>query len=546
MANVKFTRFEFESSLGRKVTTEIEKKINMFGTPLESISSKEIEIEIFPNRPDLLSMQGYLRAFKAFLGKSPGLKKYNISPPEKNYKVKIDPSVKSVRPYTSCAIVKGLSFNDEKIKEIVDLQEKLHSTLGRNRKKMAIGIYPLEKIKLPITYKALPPSEIKFQPLEFPRELAGIQILQKHPAGREYAHLLEGKEKFPIFIDANSKILSMPPIINSHDTGKVSFSTKAVFIECSGFDIKILNKALNIITTTLSDQGGKIFSMSLHPKKITTPNFSAEKISVSLQNTNDLLGLNLKESDLQKLLPKMGYNYKSGKVSIPPWRTDILHEVDIIEDIAIAYGYGHLDPQIPKVSTPGSESKESKIKSKISEILSGLGLLEISTYHLIKKEEAKKCKVSSPISLLNSKTEYKILRPNLLIPNLRILSENKNSEYPQKIFELGTIFSKSPSLTETGIKESQNLIISTTPGNFTEIKQILDYLIQNLSLQYKIKESSSPQLIEGRTGEILIDNNPIGFLGEIHPETLRSFNIKMPIAVLEISLEEIFKLLDHQ
>jgi len=340
MANVKFPRKEFEAKLGNKITKEIEEKISLFGTPLESISDNEIEIEIFPNRPDLLSMQGYLRAFKAFLGKSPGLAKYRIKKPEKNYKVKIDKSVKDIRPYTACAIIKNLKFNEEKIKEIIDIQEKLHNTVGRNRKKVAIGIYPLEKIKLPITYKAENPKDILFIPLEAEKEMNAFQILQKHPTGRAYSHLLENCEKFPVFRDANKKVLSMPPIINSQETGKITENTKEVFIECSGFDFNTLKKTLNIIVTTLADQGGTIYQMELHyGEKILTPNLTPEKMKISLENANKLLGLNLNENDLTKLLPKMGYGYKNRTVTIPAWRTDILHEVDIIEDIAIAYGY---------------------------------------------------------------------------------------------------------------------------------------------------------------------------------------------------------------
>jgi len=209
MANVKFPRKEFEKHI--KLTDSVIEQIPLFGTPLESLTKEEIELEIFPNRPDTLSMQGFIRSFKSFLGKSPGLKKYKINKPEKNYKVKIHPSVKTVRPYTACAIVKNLSFDDDKIKEIIDLQEKLHSTLGRNRKKIAIGIYPLEKIKLPIRYEARKPQDIKFIPLDTDREMNGLQILQKHPAGRNYAHLLEDYDKFPVFVDSNDKILSMPP-----------------------------------------------------------------------------------------------------------------------------------------------------------------------------------------------------------------------------------------------------------------------------------------------------------------------------------------------
>lgn len=536
MTNVRFSRKEFEKEV--KLTKEAEEKISLFGTPLEALDSNEIEIEIFPNRPDLISLQGYLRGFKAFLGKSPGLQKYKIKKPEKNYKVKIDSSVKSVRPFTACAIVKNLKFDDESIKEIVDLQEKLHATIGRNRKKAAIGIYPLEKIKLPIKYEARKPSDIKFIPLETTKEMTGSEILRKHPAGRDYAHLLENVSKYPVFVDASNKILSMPPIINSHETGKITSQTKDVFVECSGSDLSVLKKILNIVITTLADLGGSVYQMDLqYGKKETTPDLTPEKMKVSIDNINKLLGLNLKEKDLEKLLPKMGYEYSKGKVSIPAWRTDILHPVDLAEDVAIAYGYDKLVPEIPDVATTGSENKESKIKSKISEILIGLGLLEISTYHLIKAEEAKREKLKDNIELEDSKTEYKILRPNLLIPALRIFSENKDNEYPQNIFEIGTIFQKDKS----EIKESENLLIATSPGNFTELKQILDYLARMLDIKYDLKESTAKNLVDGRTGEILVNNKPIGYIGEVHPETLQNWNIKMPVAIIEINLDEILR-----
>ncbi|MDP3966040.1 MAG: phenylalanine--tRNA ligase subunit beta, partial [archaeon] len=211
MANVKFDRKIFEHEVG-KLTSELQGKIALFGTPVESLDEESLELEIFPNRPDLLGYHGFKRSFLAFLGNETGLKNYKLNKPEKDYEVKVDSSVKDVRPYTACAIVKGLNFDDNKIKEIVEIQEKLHSTVGRSRKKLAIGIYPLEEITLPITYKALEPDKIKFQPLDYPKEMSGIEILQKHPTGKEYAHLLTGKMKFPVFCDKNENILSMPPI----------------------------------------------------------------------------------------------------------------------------------------------------------------------------------------------------------------------------------------------------------------------------------------------------------------------------------------------
>ena len=543
MASVTFPRKQFEKEIG-KLDEKMQNRISMFGTPLEKFDNDEIEIEIFPNRPDLLSYHGFKRAFLGFLGKQKGLKKYKINKPEKDYVVIIDNSVKDVRPYTACAIIKGLKFDDEKIKEMVDIQEKLHLTIGRKRKKVAIGIYPLEKIKLPITFKALEPDKIKFIPLESDREMSGLQILQKHPIGREYSHLLAGKAKFPFFTDAESNILSMPPIINSQLMGKITEETKDVFVECSGFDFEILNKCLNIIVTILSDMDGKIYQMELvenrgarGAKKIT-PNLLSDKMKINLQNANSLLGTKINEKQLKDLLEKMGYNYNKGIVEIPPWRVDILHEVDLIEDVAIAYGYENLVPEIPKIEGIGKENEKEITKRKISEILTGLNILEVSNYHLTnKKEQFKKMSLQeeSIIEVEESKTEYNILRKDLSHYLLKNLSENVDSEYPQRIFEIGKIFNL--------INEEEHLALAITPANFTEARQIIEYLSRMLNLEIKISEPDKipNYFIDGRTAEIKLENRHLGFLGEIHPKILKNWRIKMPVAIFEINLEEVFK-----
>ncbi|MBI3623299.1 phenylalanine--tRNA ligase subunit beta [Candidatus Pacearchaeota archaeon] len=545
MANVKINRKLFEKEIG-KLDEKMQDKISLMGTPIYNLNEDEIEIEIYPNRPDLLSYQGFKRAFLSFLGKEKGIKEYKTLPPKKDYQVIIDSSVKEVRPYTACAIVTNLKLDDEKIKEIIDMQEKLHLTLGRKRKKMALGIYPLEKIKLPITFKALEPEKIRFMALGAEKEMSGLEILQKHPTGKEYSHLLAGKAKFPIFLDRENKILSMPPIINSQTTGKIGVNTKDVFIECSGFDSFSLSKCLNIVVTALADMGGNIYQMDLkYAKKEITPNLNPEKMKLSISNANKLLGLSLKEKEIKELLEKMGHNYQKGYVEIPSWRMDIMHEVDLIEDIAIAYGYNNFEEVIPEISTIGQEDKKETLKRKIAEILAGLGILEISNYHLTNKSDQfskmgiQERQLKDFIEILESKTEYNILRKDLSHYLLKILSENVDSEYPHRIFEQGKVFGS----LNNKVVEKESLSIALSPANFTEIRQALEYLSRMLGIEIALKEPkfNLEQYIDGRVVEIIFDGKPIGYLGEIHPKILKNWRIRMPVALLEISLEEIFK-----
>jgi phenylalanyl-tRNA synthetase beta chain len=542
MAGIKFSRKEFEKHF--KITEELKEKISLFGTHFESMDENDIELEITPNRPDLFSLQRFIESFSAFLGKTSGLKEYKLNKPEKNFEITIEKNTKDIRPFTACAIIKDMKFDDEKIKEIINIQEKIHNTLGRNRKKIAIGIYPLEEITLPIRLEARNPKDIKFIPLEMDRELNGLQILQSHSTGREYAHLLEGKDKFPVFVDAKNEILSMPPIINSHKTGKVKETTKDIFIECSGFDFSILKKTINILVSMFAEMGGKIYQMNLNygGKKEITPDFTSEKMKLNLSNVNKMLGLEIKETEAKNLLEKMGHNYSKGIVEIAPWRIDIMHEVDIIEDIAIAYGYNNFTPEIPSIATIGEIDKLELLKKKISEILSGLSMLEVSNYHLLTLDDAKILDLKDSIEVEDSKSEYKILRPNLLLLSLKNLKNNVDCEYPQKIFELGRIFQKDINQ-QTGIREPTRLCISICGPNagFTELKQIADYLFRMLGKEknYSLEQSDTSYFIEGRCAKILLDNKQIGYFGEIKPSIISSIGVKMPIVSLEIDIESL-------
>lgn len=539
MALVKFSRKEFEKHV--KIDKRTEERIAMFGTPLEYLDENEIALEIFPNRPDLLSLHGYLRGFLAFIGKKTGLKEYKINKPEAKYEVSVDHSVRDVRPYTACSIVKNLKFDDETIKEVIDIQEKIHATLGRNRKKIAIGIYPLEKIKLPIKFEARKPQDIKFMPLESGEEMTGNEILEKHPAGKEYGYLLKEMKRYPVFVDANKEILSMPPIINSLKTGKITEKTRDIFIECSGFDFNALKKTLNILVTMFSDMGGEVYQMKLNYglKKEITPNLEPEKLKINFGDINKLLGLELNEKEVNKLLEKMGYDYKNPEVSIPAYRADILHEVDIAEDIAIAYGYDNFIPEIPEIATIGQCDRRESIKNKIAETLTGLGLLEISSYHLLMKDDLKKLNNKSAIEVEKSKTDYKVLRSNLLCSMLNTLASNVDAEYPQKLFEIGTVFEKNDKK-ETGIDEIEKLMIAISPGNFTELNQILGYLAKMLNVNVKLEEATIHNFIEGRTAKMILNEKDAGVIGEVHPSVLKAWHLKMPLACLEIDLERIF------
>jgi phenylalanyl-tRNA synthetase beta chain len=288
--------------------------------------------------------------------------------------------------------------------------------------------------------------------------------------------------------------------------------------------------------------GGKIYQMELKYKnKKITPDLTQEKAKISLENTNKHLGIKIKEKQLKQFLEEMGYDYKKGVVEVPAWRTDILHEVDLIEDVAIAYGYENFVPEIPEISTIGQEDSRETIKRKFSEILAGLNMLEISNYHLTnQKDQFKKMGIQEKdfIKVEESKTDYTILRKNLAHYLLKILSENTDSEYPQSIFEIGKVFQLNKNIIET-----ENLASAISPGNFTQIKQVLEYLFRiiNIKIKFEEPEEYPSYFIGGRVASIFINNKQVGYIGEIPPKILKNWKIKMPVALFEINLEKIFK-----
>jgi phenylalanyl-tRNA synthetase beta chain len=537
-------RAELERKIG-KVSSAVEEKITMMGTPIEEVGEGEVSVEVFPNRPDLLSLQGFSRAVLQYLGKK-GVASFKIHKPEKDYSVKIDKSVRKVRPHTACAIVKGLRLDDAKIKELVEIQEKLHITIGRKRKKLAIGIYPLEKIKLPIRYMAKKPDEIKFLPLESAREMTGRQILRQHPKGRDYADLLKDAEVYPIFVDGDNKILSMPPIINSEETGKIGDKTREVFIECSGFNLAYLKKCLNIIVSAFSDMGGKIYAMNITGEdNFVSPDLSEERVEFDVDAVNKTLGLKLSEKEIRKNLNKMGVGYDNagGKsfALVPAYRTDILHWVDLAEEVAIAYGYDNFEPEIPEISTIGEEDAGAGVKRVIGNTLAGLGLLETSGFHLGIKKDIKKMHYDFKewIEVEDSKTENDVLRIDLLSGLLKIFSENSDSAFPQKIFGIGKVFALDEG-SDSGVSEEERLAIALADEkvNFTDLKMILDYLFKMLDVNYSIEPvEDNNNYILGRVGKIIVDGKDIGFIGEIAPRVLKNWKIKVPVVGCEIDLE---------
>jgi phenylalanyl-tRNA synthetase beta chain len=444
-------------------------------------------------------------------------------------------------------VVKNVELTDDIVASLMQVQEKLHTSLCRNRRKGSIGVYDLDRITPPIRYTTTLPDGIKFLPLEFDRELTPRQILQKHPKGIEYAHLLRGLPRYPLLIDSKGVVLSLPPIINSEDT-RVTERTKNLFIDVTGVEEQTINRALNVLMTSLAERGFRLFStvVKYPTKKILVPNLKPKKYKLSVARANEFIGLDLKPAAMAKIAKRMRYGVqkmKDGTLTLlaPPYRTDIMHEVDLIEDIAIGYGYDQLEPTLPSVVTTGEQVPIEKISQKARKVLTGLGFMETMGYTLtnprknfeLMRQKGRVVEIANPVS-----EEYTILRDSLLPSLLSALYENRRRPIPQKLFEVGDVVLLDPEA-ETGAKETRRAagVVIGKGASFTYVKNVAEALLRELGLSWEVKSIRHPSFLDGRVVEFSIDGKKLGVAGELHPEVVLGFELEHPVAAFELELE---------
>ncbi len=189
-------------------------------TLVEAGTTEVVRISLLPVRPDMFDAAGLARALRGYLGIETGLPTYRLEP--SGFEVTVNPGLEEIRPYIVACVVRGLSMDDETLKAIMKMQENLHWALGRNRRRASIGVYDLDTVVPGFEYSPVAPDGVKFVPLfGMPEGMVAAtpkEILEEHTKGGGYRHLLEKSDKYPLLCDANGKVLSMPPIINSQET----------------------------------------------------------------------------------------------------------------------------------------------------------------------------------------------------------------------------------------------------------------------------------------------------------------------------------------
>jgi len=541
----------FSSFVGKKLTAEdMVKWLPWLGVDIEETGPDYVKVEFNPNRVDFSSYAGLARAFRGLMGWKTGLPEYKIR--KGKIALNVDPKVSEVRPYVVGAVVRNLKLDDEAIKELMEMQEDIHWGVGRNRRKVSIGVHNLDAVEHPFTYTTSDPEAVRFVPLDKTEEMSLQEILERHEKGVAYRHLVEGAKEYPLILDRKGRVLSFPPIINGELT-RVSDLTKNLFIDVTGLDFNAIKRGLNILVTALSDMGGYLESIQVNysDRSLLSPDLAPQKMRMRVDYAQKLLGLRLSEDEAIKSLKKCrldAVRVENGvlEVSIPAYRIDVMHEIDLVEEVAIGYGFYKLKPTKPKAVTTGQEHKASETAKYVRQTMIGLGFTEAMNFILTNEadhyEKMRLKKVKGAIKLANPvSAEYNIVRSALLPGLMKNLADNKHESYPQRIFEVSDIIEvnlKNETRTERRLHVAG---VSCHPtANFTEIKSYVEALLGNLGVKrWDIRETKHPSFLSGRVTAIQHKNREAGILGEIHPEVLNNFEIENPASAFEIDIEEV-------
>ncbi len=541
MPVIELSYSRLQKLIGKVTKKQISDSLPYLGLDIESEDKDLVRVEYSPNRPDYSTDYGIALGMQGLLGIKTGIVKLNIKK-SNNYPITVNSSVTKIRPFVTGIIAKNGKIDDKTIKQLMTMQEDLHSGIGRKRKKSSIGIHDLDKILFPLVYTTTSRNH-KFIPLSSEKETTILEILENTDVGKDYGYLLGQSSQVPIILDKNQNTVSFPPIINAAVT-TVTTKTKNLFVEVTGINKEDAEDMLAVVATILQSSGFILESVKITGAKNSSPKLEQRKMSVSTSLINQILGLNLNSSKIVSSLKKSRLDAISKGTNIictiPAYRFDIFGPLDLVEEVALGYGIQNLEPVLSPSQTIGKTNSVSLKLKSLDQTMIGLGFLEALNSSLTSKRvlyDMTNRDSSKIISVLDSKSrEHTILRDSILPGLLENLSKNIHESYPQKMFETGTVFA-----TENPISEKINFscISAHKDANFTEIKSIIQSALNiGFGIKVETKTATNSTFEDGHCALITLNNTPIGIIGKIDTKIIENYKIRVPVVGFEISLSD--------
>jgi phenylalanyl-tRNA synthetase beta chain len=561
MPTIDIKKKDLDSLIGRKLPVEaLEKKQMLAKAELKEYNAEtdDLKVELSDsNRPDLWSAEGVARQIRISFSGKPELYPFLKKGKKPVRVIRVAKDMKGVRPFIAACAAVGVRMNDDVLAQMIQSQDKLSEIFGRKRTTVSIGMYELDRIEFPVDYHLAEPSSLSFTPLGMQERLTLAQILERHPKGIAYGGIVKPFPKYPVLTDSRGDVLSFPPIINSIEIGLVKTTTRNILVEVTGTDLRMTALTLTILASNLFDRGATIEPVLVqYPyatefgTRVTFPVNTSAAMKLPLSRFNAALGEEIALADLKKRLGAYGLTVsgtaKMLSVSCPPYRDDILHPMDLVEDYAISRGYDAFEPVLPRESTVGSLSAIELLSDSARDCMTGAGFQELTSNILCSREELEDVlgpgerlvEVDNVMSLA-----YSVLRNRALPSLLNVEAASSKAFYPHRIFETGEVSVIDPA-SNMGTRTNLNLaaLIAHPGANFSEMHSTLDILLYYFDVAYRLEPALHPLFLPGRCGKVLAGETELGFIGEVRPEVLERRQITMPCAGFEINLDRILSL----
>lgn len=531
---------------------------------LSDDNSEEIvyKIDIPANRYDLLCLEGLSTALLVFTDKLRIPRMNTIVPiSESIINVNVNSSVDQVRPFIVAAVLRNITFTAERYDSFIDFQDKLHHNICRKRSLVAIGTHDLDTVKPPFHYVAKPPDEIRFRALNQNEEHTAAELMEiyaNHPQLKQYLHIINDKPVYPVVLDSDGIVLSLPPIINGHHS-RISVNTKNVFIECTATD---LTKAIIVLDTLVyafskyceDPYTVECCSVVNGGKQLTYPELKYRKKTASVKEIDKYLGISSDNEELVRLLNRMCLQSISNKseisIEVPPFRHDIIHACDVIEDVAIAYGYNNIPKTVPSISLVAEQLPLNKLTEQLRQHIAFSGFIEALTFSLcsiddVARKSQKDINNIPAVHISNPKTlEFEVARTSLLPGLLKTISSNKHIPLPLKVFEVSDVVLKDPTC-GVGAKNERRIgaVYYGKTAGFEIIHGLLDKIMQTLEIPrdksngYYLELNDDETFFPERCAKIMYKTHPVGTLGILHPHVVTNFDLTLPCSSLELNVE---------
>jgi phenylalanyl-tRNA synthetase beta chain len=440
--------------------------------------------------------------------------------------------------------------------QLIQTQEKLADIFGRKRRTVSIGLYRLPAIAFPVAYDLVKQDEARFTPLGMEESLSAREILAVHPKGLEYGAILAGHERVPLLRDQEGRVLSLPPIINSRDIGEVRVGDRELFVEVTGTDLLMVVLTLNIMAVNLADRGATIEPVLVtYPydtplgKTVRTPLDFAKARSIPVKAIEAALGQALGPDQVRDALVTYGCQAEVAgetvSVTLPPYRNDLMHAVDVVEDVAISLGYGVFTPVMPSQFTVGGLTRLEELSDRVRDLMVGMGFQEIianimgSRQELIDRMRLAGTDWDQVVEVDNVMSQtYACLRRSIIPSLLRVEAASTRAFYPHQLFEVGEVAIPEPAH-ESGSRTATLLgvLIAHAGATFSGVHSCLDFLFYHLDQPYTLEPVSHPSFLDGRAGRIVSKGRPLGLIGELHPEVMEGWEVTMPAVAFEVVVD---------